>query len=261
MNIDFDACLVGSSSYDTVVGDWWSDRAEDSAHKKAYARIAEAIRKHCGIFEQIVDYACGNGQLLAALHKVFPHAHLIGYDGSSKMISRAKALVGSAATLRKTALPNSSLPAHYADVVVFAFPNLYLEDESAKNHSLERAAARLLSTPSPEDTDSQRSIFEGLIEERMITRNLWHLCKPGRWCVRVTYAGASLRGLSRIEQRRTRFEQGYATTVAGKKVPRYFSLHKSVFYRSQVIHDVYHQTKDKQDKSGGYFINFLRALP
>jgi hypothetical protein len=39
-----------------------------------------------------------------------------------------------------------------------------------------------------------------------------------------------------------------------------FKLRGNVFRRSSVILDVYHQTKDPSDKTGGYFITEFSAV-
>ena len=91
--------------------------------------------------------------------------------------------------------------------------------------------------------------------------NLEALCKDGGMCVRVTYSNAKRADLSKLGQLRTDFEEGcLALPVDGVKAEQLFSFEESIYKTSKVILDVYHQTEDEDDKTGGYFVSFLRAI-
>jgi len=87
------------------------------------------------------------------------------------------------------------------------------------------------------------------------------LLRTGGLCLRAEYSNASREELTELVQHRQSFEEGtLSQEIQGIGPERLFSLGNSVYYRSQVILDVYHQTRDKSDREGGYFINILKAV-
>ena len=67
--------------------------------------------------------------------------------------------------------------------------------------------------------------------------------------------------LSELTNWRSFFTEGALDKeVKGEKAEVFFKYLRNDFRRSQVILDVYHQTKDESDKSGGYFISTFKAV-
>ncbi|MEO7427480.1 MAG: methyltransferase domain-containing protein [Fibrobacteria bacterium] len=297
--IDFEkAFLKGHKSYDTAVGDWWHDQASNGAHRKAYAAIAafvhERLRKR-GKPEPkwLVDYACGSGLFLQALADRFPKSRIVALDGSRKMLERAGLRLAKAGhasgpveakhsfdakgpriRLVQTSLPNFSLPAGKADAVIFVFPNLtpapsdqdYYDKHGYKNREdvkLGTVLARLREMD-PEDEvapGNPKEMYDGLMTDRVISRSLRHLNKRGGACFKVDYANANRDELSKLTQIRSLFVEGALEEPMKDLTSEVFYRYVSnKFYRSQVILDVYHQTKDPSDKTGGYFISEFTAV-
>jgi hypothetical protein len=94
-----------------------------------------------------------------------------------------------------------------------------------------------------------------------VSLNIHGLLKQGGLCVRVEYANVPRQELPRLELLRTGFEEGSLDlSVDGKTPDQWFRVLASRYYRSGVMEDVYHQSGDKCNRRGGYFINVLRAL-
>jgi len=269
--INFDDELdKGQESYNQVVGKWWLSQADDRSHKIAYKKIAQEIRLFCKHEpETILDFACGGGQLLAEVAKLFPKSKFIGVDGSHKMLEKAKERLPQA-TFIETYLPDFKLK-EKADLVIFCFPNIApgedCEDfynEHGYQHPDDAKVAKYLSEakdPEEEETDDPEELYDDILTDKVISRNLRQLCKDGGMCVRVTYSNAKRADLSKLGQLRTDFEEGcLALPVDGVKAEQLFSFEESIYKTSKVILDVYHQTEDEDDKTGGYFVSFLRAI-
>lgn len=298
-NIDFEkAFLKGHKSYDTAVGDWWESQATNGAHRKAHAAVADFVhtetkRKGKAGPKWIVDYACGSGIFLVTLAARFPEARIVALDGSGKMLERAGARLekagfeygetepahcfdakGPRIRLVKTSLPNFSLPAGKADVVIFLFPNLtpsladqdYYDKHGYKNREDIKVCTVLarLREMDPEDEVTAvkpKEMYESLMTDRVISRDLRHLLKKGGTCFKVDYANAHRDELSSLTQMRSLFVEGaLEEPVKEMWCQAFFRYVKNKFYRSQVILDVYHQTKDPSDKTGGYFISKFTAI-
>ena len=240
-----------------------------------------------------MDYACGSGIFLETLARRFPHARIVGLDGSEKMLAKAAARLSKAGMdfdfvparhgfeakgprirLVKTSLPNFSLPAGRADAVVFVFPNLtpapgdqpYYDRHGYKlraDVAVCKVLARLREMdPEDEvtkvDPDTQ---FDGLMTDRVIARNARHLLKRGGAWFKVDYANALREELSPLTQKRSLFSEGaLEEPVKDLRSPVFFRYLRNRFHRSQVILDVYHQTRDASDKTGGYFISVFEAV-
>lgn len=277
--MDFDRALAGERvPYTRGVGRWWRRRSDDSAHAYAYRKIAEKI----GTFirrddPMIVDYGCGTGQLLALLHRRYPQSSLMGVDGSSLMLGVARERFlrtgseeSSPGRFVRKGLPDFSLPLEAADIVVFTFPHIICDPgrirRMARRFRREAAAARYLvktlkfetegGAPSDED-DPVASLFL----DRMISRNLRGMLKPGGVCVRVEYGEAGAGELTELEELISGFEEG-SLTAPINQVPteQYFEVSTCEFYRSGVIRDVFEQTQDTRYEKGGYFITVLKAV-
>ncbi|HKP94446.1 MAG TPA: class I SAM-dependent methyltransferase [Fibrobacteria bacterium] len=297
--IDFEKLfLKGHKSYDTPIGDWWDGQASNGAHRKAYAAVAEFVHerlKKSGKPEPkwLVDYACGSGYFLAALAARFPKARIVALDGSRKMLDRAGlrlakaghesgavdaadcfAARGPRIRLVKTNLPNFSLPAGKADAVVFVFPNLtpapadqdYYDKHGYKNREDVKVCTVLarLREMDPEDevaSGNPKEMYDGLMTDRVISRNLRHLTKKGGACFKVDYANAHRDELSELTRTRSLFVEGaLEKPIKDMWCQVFFRYVTNEFHRSQVILDVYHQTKDPSDKTGGYFISEFTAV-
>jgi SAM-dependent methyltransferase len=296
-DIDFEKLfLKGRTSYDTAIGDWWDQQSCDGPHRKAYAAIAEhvhgrlrAARIKPGI---LVDYACGSGHFLAALAARFPASRIVALDGSPKMLSlagerlaragheadlvpRARAFDarGPRIRLAETHLPNFSLPAGKADAVLFVFPNLtpapedqeYYDAHGYKNRADSKVCTVLarLREMDPEDevnTMKPKELYEGLLTDRVVSRNLRGLLRRGGAMFKVDYANAHRDELSHLTKMRSLFVEGaLEEPVKDLRCEAFFRYVGNDFRRSKVILDVYHQTRDPSDKSGGYFVSEFKA--
>lgn len=279
----------GHTSYDTWLGDWWIKQSRNRAHQTAYGKIAEYVHS-LGIHDPnfIVDYACGSGGALRALLNAFPSARFVGIDGSKKMLSLAGRMLnrsgfdtdfvsareafrakGPRVRLLLSSLPNFALPKSKADVALFLFPNMNF---SAPEKACLRtrvpgdptvlAIARLLSRLR-EATDKPRkrqSIYEELLFERAMSANIHRLLKKGGLWIKTDYAEVCREGLSELMQWRTLFsESAFDAFVKDRMVRDKFEYLGNRFFRSSVVLDVYDQTKDLEDKSGGYIVSAFMA--
>lgn len=281
-SINFDAELTKKKAYDRVVGDWWERRSYDSSHVYAYRNIvqfAAALRRPRP--RVIVDYACGSGALLTRLARRFTSSKVIGIDGSKKMLERARLRLNrldrdarGRVELMHTRLPDFELPGEMADMVLFAFPNIvavkadqpYYDRHGYKNKA-DRAVARYLSAarePDPEEetvTEDAETLFDMMMSERVVARNLRRIVKEDGVCIRVDYSGDEREELTELVQARFAFEDGsLANPYGGKRADQLFRMVKSAYFRSKVIEDVYHQTKDETDNEGGYVISVLEPV-
>jgi len=80
-------------------------------------------------------------------------------------------------------------------------------------------------------------------------------------CVRADYANAPRNDLTELVQQRLAFQEAsLAEPVNGFRTTQLFTVVGSTYCRSKVLDDVYHQTRDKTDKEGGYLISTLVAI-
>jgi SAM-dependent methyltransferase len=270
----------GLVAYNEEVGYWWSHQTANSFHRYAHRNIAGFIHSsfsmHPGL---IVDYACGAGNLLFRLHRHFPDSEIVGYDGSSLLLAMAR---GRLSRQRKTArqrikfvetpLPNFELSRAIADLALFVFPNMVPctaeEEESRWMYRLnpeDRRMAKVLAerydSESARAEDDPKTICASLLRDRLISLNMRHLLKRNGMCIRVEYANVPRGQLTELELLRTGFEEGSLDQrVGGKVLDPWFRVVASRYHRSGVMEDVYHQSSDKNHKTGGYFITVLRAL-
>ena len=290
--IDFDNLLIkGVKSYEREVGDWWVKQSEDGAHRRAYDTIARhvAATLAAGKLRRplVVDYACGNGRLLERLARHLPEARIVGLDGAKKLLAltaeRLTALGHDAAVctprvafgragprirLVHTLLPTFRMPRHQADAVVFCFPNITkadsdqaLYDRHGYLNRPDTVVAKLLSRfreMDPEDeveTMSPEELLDDLLSNRVISRDLRALLKKRGGLVRVEYANGTREELSELSQWRFFFSEGaLEQPVKDERAEAFFRFDGNRYYRSKVILDVYHQTRDESDKTGGYYI-------
>ncbi|HXI04046.1 MAG TPA: class I SAM-dependent methyltransferase [Candidatus Saccharimonadales bacterium] len=283
LQIDFEREFEkGRAAYDRVVGEWWRERSEDRPHALAYRNIASFIgRLRLPPNPVILDYACGHGSMLLRLYKRFPNARLIGVDGSSVQIEKARNRLRRAdrraldrVRFIESHLPDFSLPRGLADLVVFTFPQIVASpdeqpyyDKHGYRHPVDRVVGKALARmrePDPEDEtgdDDPDELFDELMTNRVVGRNMRQLVRDGGLCVRVEYSNSIREGLTQLVQDRTAFEEGSLDRpYAGRKAERYFEYLFGDYHRSRVIEDVYHQTRDRTDMEGGYMTAVLRAL-
>ena len=296
--IDFTRALRrGPVSYDAAVGAWWETRAADAPHQRAYAHVADAVRdslrKRRVKSPLIVDYACGGGQFLLELARRIPDARIVGLDGSRKLLgltaarceaqgleavvttgAKAFAAGGPRVRLVQTKLPNFRIPQGQADAVVFVFPNITPapDDQSVydRNGYLNRgdtAVATLLARfreMDPEDEVTREKpdiLLDGYMTERVLSRHIRGLLKTGGRWFKVDYANAPRAELTELSQWRCLFaECALEQPIKGLRSEVLFRLRGNDFRRSSVILDVYHQTRDPSDKTGGYFISEFEAV-
>jgi SAM-dependent methyltransferase len=298
LQFDFNRALArGHACYDASIGKWWENQAANSSHQRAYRHIAEYVRERIQKTKirspLIVDYACGGGFVLLQLAKLLPEARLVGLDGSRKMWSLAQARCeaggisaarlssreafaaqGPQVRLVQTRLPDFNLSAGKADAAVFVFPNIApshrdqpVYDRHGYKNRADAAIAKMLARfkeMDPEDevvNDDAETLFDGYMTERVLSRNIRGLLKPGGLWFKVDYANALRKELSELSQWRCLFAEGaLEVPIKDRRCERLFALRDNIFRRSRVILDVYHQTKDKSDRTGGYFMTlFERA--
>jgi hypothetical protein len=116
----------------------------------------------------------------------------------------------------------------------------------------------------PEDevtTEKPAYLFDGYMTERVLSRNIRGLLKPKGLWIKVDYANALRTELTDLSQWRCLFSEcALEIPIKWLKSEVLFKLRDNVFRRSSVIMDVYHQTKDPSDKTGGYFISEFGAV-
>lgn len=260
--------------YENEVGRWWLARASDPAHARAYSKVVRCIHDAAGRSPRlIVDYACGAGHLLTRLAWRFPHARLIGLDGSLLLLEVARRRIGRMGReaerrirLRAEKLPRSPAPRLGAELAVYAFPNMYpARGPRREPDPCESAAARRLARlrdPAAGGEPSLPGPSAGeLLRGRAVSWDLRRVLADGGLCVRVEYAEVPRHQLSRAELLRVAFEEGsLSDEIAGERVRPWFRLLASAYVRSGVIEDVYQQTGDESDRHGGYAITVLRAV-
>jgi SAM-dependent methyltransferase len=287
----------GHKSYDTQVGDWWDWRATDGPHRAAYKHVIDCMRRYFRAKgkqpQLLLDYACGGATFLTMLAQAFPETCIVGLDGSRRMLERAaqrleglgieadvidskKAFgkTGPRIRLAQTRLPNFSLPQGACDGVAFVFPNItavasdqpYYDKHGYKNPrdtQVGRMLARFREMD-PEDevghVDPDER-FDGLMTERVVARNIRGLLRKGMPWFKVDYANAHRKELSELTNWRSFFSEcALETPIKEKNSDVLFHYVKDEFKRSRVILDVYHQTRDASDKTGGYFVTWFDAV-
>jgi SAM-dependent methyltransferase len=270
-----------------------AEYTRDHLRKSLKAKIdGKAGAKAAPTSPLVVDYACGGGHFLLELARLMPEARIVGLDGSKKLLaltaarceaagitaaivpgSKAFDAKGPRIRLVRTNLPNFKLPAGKADAVAFVFPNIApgpddqpLYDRNGYLNRADGAVAKLLARfremdPEDEVTREKPDIaFDGYMTERVLSRNIrGFLKKSGLW-IKVDYANALRNELTELSQWRCLFSEcALELPIKGLKSEVLFNIRDNVFRRSSVILDVYHQTKDPSDKTGGYFITKFEA--
>ena len=281
--IDFDDELDGGpNTYNQTLGQWWLSQSSDRPHKYAYRKIARHLVSFFGHPpDRIIDYACGAGHMLTRLYRCFPNSRLTGIDGSSlllKLACKRLQFLGQdwrqRVQLIETNLPDFSLTRGQADVLLFVFPNIVPDpdlpdpEEGKESHPPDdRAVADYLALtrePNPEEEtveDDPETLCDSLITDNLISRNLRSLLKKGGVCIRADYANAPRNELTQLVRQRLAFQEGsLQESVNGLRAEQLFKVVGSTYYRSKVLNDVYHQTRDKTDKDGGYLLTTLVAL-
>ena len=227
------------------------------------------------------------------LAKLLPEARLVGLDGSKKLLALAQSRLeaqgvscaalpadeafetqGPRVRLIQTLLPNFKLPKGKADAVAFVFPNIApgpqdqpIYDRNGYLNRGDAAVAKMLARfreMDPEDEvikEEPDILFDGFMTERVLARNVHGFLKPrGQW-FKVDYANALRSELSALSQQRHLFcECALDAPIKERWSEQLFAIRDNVFRRSKVILDVYHQTKDESDKTGGYFITLFEGL-
>ena len=279
--IDFDEELeTGAETYNQALGKWWLQQSSDKAHAHAYRMIVQHIQSFLpSPPRRVVDYACGAGHMLRRLYGLYPKSQFLGLDGSVFLLEQAGERLQALekdwqgrVELIETRLPNFDLPAGRADLCLFIFPNIVPdpEEDVEEEHEFllgDLAAAEYLSIarePDPEEEtveDDPETVYDSLLTDNLIASNLRSLLHKGGFCVRADYSNAARDELTQLVQRRLAFEEGsLGVSVNGHRAKQYFKLVSCFYFRSKVLEDVYHQTRDEDDKEGGYLITTLRAL-
>jgi hypothetical protein len=268
-------------SYNGAVGDWWRERAADSAHQRAYVNIADFIRNSLHRDPRlIVDYACGAGNLLSLLSRRFTHSQLSGLDGSSlllnlaeKRLSRLPLSCARRISLTETSLPGCVSPHQRADLVTLCFPNMMPSraeekmkgpgsDLSKQDQAIAKSLSRSIEPGiDGRDTKNAQTLKRTLQYARSVSKNLRDLLVRGGICVRAEYATTRRHEWSPLELLCVSFEEGSLdTTRDGTRIHPWFRVLASAYFRSRVLEDVYQQTGDSRDQGGGYLVTILRAI-
>jgi SAM-dependent methyltransferase len=278
--IDFDKEFVkGSAAFEGFLADWWLEKSNDPAHRRAYKNISSKM--HQILFEAgisspkiIVDYACGNGAILKSIVTRFPKTNIIAIDGSKKMLSLAKSSLQqveceSAIEFLHSPLPNFALLENTADVVLFLFPNITI---SSKERRLVRKqlnidlltlkTAKFLAKCNEVESDfSADECLDDILDSRAITSNIHRILKKGGFWFHVEYANAPRNQWDEVDQITTLFEESaWPVSIGTAEIRREFQLIKSLYFRSSVMLDVYEQSGDPEDRDGGYVISVLQSL-
>jgi SAM-dependent methyltransferase len=287
----------GHKSYDSQVGDWWEWRASDAPHRTAYKHVISCMQ---GYFRRkgrtprlLVDYACGSATFLAHLAEAFPKTRIVGLDGSKRMLERAterlaksgleadviaveKAFENQGPRIRmaQTRLPNFALPQGRCDGVAFVFPNIaavpsdqpYYDKHGYKN-AKDTVVGKMLARFREMDPEDEVSVidpderFDGLMTERVVARNIRGLLRKNFPWFKVDYANGYRRELAQLTQWRSLFTEGaLSEPIKEKHSEVFFKYRKDEFKKSRVILDVFHQTNDPTDKTGGYFVTWFDAV-
>ena len=160
------------------------------------------------------------------------------------------------------------------NLVVFTFPNIVPDplNHSRYNnngycHGKDSEVAKYLSKarePNPEEETvsvAPETLYDSLMTEKVISRNLRGILPTGGICLRATYANAPRENLTKLVQQRLAFEEGCLDhPINGHQSKQLFILKNSVYFQSKIIEDVYHQTGDESDKKGGYQLTTLVGI-
>ncbi len=272
---------LGSASYDNHEhgNAWWEARAKDKPHQDAYKNIAKFIAKKVKKQpERIIDFACGPGFLIKHMHEQMPNAHIVGLDESEQAIDAANQYLSSVLnqeqlnqiSCKQMPLPNFQTGLRKADVVVFSFPDFRISGEQKwlkkwkqvfpKDWEESKAVSKHLKKLYDDE------VFSDAVElfvKRVASRNIISLAKKDALIVRVEYSGCKreecdpcyLEEMAWYECTNAEFK-----ALKGKRRDKFTHAKfiKSKFYKSKVILDVYEQTKDKDDKKGGFFISAFK---
>ncbi|MBI2126375.1 MAG: class I SAM-dependent methyltransferase [Thaumarchaeota archaeon] len=280
--IDFiQELTLTSKAYDGKIGRWWGQQTDNRSHAYAYSNIANYIRSFLQNDPSLIlDYACGPGNLLPHLLELFPNCQFIGMDVSALMLELAKKRLARLGTnssgqveLIRAELPDFSLLQGKASVVIFCFPQILWDsdqkryDENGYMHGEDTEVAKFLAASRRSNTkdawtsDDAQMLLDSLLRGKVVSRNLRGLLKKGGICVRVEYGKAGREKLTELEQCRLAFEEGsLEKSMNGRKAEKLFAFISSTYFQSEIMEDVYYQTKDDTDRKGGYSITMLEAV-
>jgi len=264
----------GAKMYDGPVGRWWLYQNQSAAHRLAYRETAKWIRAAVRTEPAaITDFACGSGEMLVQLRKLFPLAQLRGIDGSSLMLEQARKRLESlrpraeGVTLFAHAnLPTVGLASASEDLVVFMFPNLAGVADTLLTTDERRVATYFSLTRDPDEEptpehDDPADQYEGLCVDRAAANNIRRILKPGGSFIKVEYADCGRDEMTKLSLQRLAFETGsLAERVEGVRLRKVFRLAKSQFFASRVVEDVAAQTGNESDLRGGYSVERFVAV-
>jgi SAM-dependent methyltransferase len=279
-SIDFDKEFVkGSAAFEGFLADWWLQKSNDPAHRRAYKNISSKMHRilsEAGLVSPkvIVDYACGNGAILKSLAARFPETKIIAIDGSKKMLALAESALHdvkhkSAIEFLHSPLPNFDLPEKMSDVVLFLFPNITINNKERRLvrktvniDPLTLKAAKFLAKWNDVESDfSADECLDDILDSRAITANIYQILKKGGFWFHVEYANAPRHRWDEVDQITTLFEESaWPVSIGSDQIHCQFRLIKSLYFRSSVMLDVYEQSGDPEDRDGGYVISVLEAL-
>lgn len=196
--------------------EWWLERVKRNDYQAAYLKTAIEVKRLHG--RVVVDTCCGNGELLKILNQESPGSRrlFVGTDKSPEMIELASR------NLLEAGIPNrlikkpeeisegtnfiadnltdSRLSASMADVAIFTFPELEINENSTM--------FKLFSRHGPASTH--------LMPELASTHCLARLVKRGGFVVRLDYATSQ--GQASQYDRNSRIEQQYVAESLGMRV-------------------------------------------
>lgn len=278
--IDFDKEFVkGSAAFEGFLADWWLEKSNDPAHRRAYKNISSKMHQILSeagraLPKSIVDFACGNGAILKSLVSRFPKTNIIAIDGSKKMLALAKSSLQqteheSVIQFLHSPLPNFGLSEKMADVVLFLFPNITINSKERRlvrkqlnTDPLTLKTAKFLAKWNEVESDFPADeCLNDILDSRAITSNIHQILKKGGFWFHVEYANAPRHQWDEIDQITTLFEESaWPVSIGRNEIRREFQLIKSLYFRSSVMLDVYEQSGDPEDRDGGYIISVLQSL-
>jgi hypothetical protein len=163
------------------------------------------------------------------------------------------------------------VPQRAADVVLFLFPNMNhspyeisrisrFSPEEAGARNVARFLSRLPDLDSPQESEAPAKIYRDLLYDRALSRNMHGLLKPGGWLFKTEYSVCPREDWTELTRWRMLFSESALDVRIEERASRDLFRHVQDWYRrSRVILDVFEQTRNPEDRTGGYVLSALKA--
>ena len=262
---------------------WWSARAKDRAHQRAYRLIAETIAERArGLKkkpQRLIDFACGAGFLIKHLSKEMPDLDIVGIDESQQAIDGAhdyhqqslSAKQRQRVSLQQMPLPNFTHKLKKAEILVFSFPDFRVDGEKKWVKKWKAIypddwdeCKRLVRKLKKIYPDAEHSTTYELFIKRIANRNILSMCKKGALVFRIEYSACKRSECDECYLEEMAFYECVKPShkrLKGERRKRITAakMTESVFFKSKVVQDVFAQTGNQEDKEGGFFISVFRV--